>query len=94
MMRYPILRPVVLGIIVILSLPQSTAATDFYKLEGVKRVDDDLYKTSRNLYIQTINCFHYTFGEDAVLKWEGVYGENKIIWADDSNCRVKTTWSK
>lgn len=67
-------------------------AADYYKLSGVKRVDQDLYKTSDGLYLETQYCYHFTFGEEAVLKWEGEYGSNSIIWSDDSTCRVKKIW--
>jgi hypothetical protein len=68
------------------------AASDYYKLRGVKRVDSNLYKTRDGLYIETRYCYHYTYGEDAVLKWNGAYGDNEIIWADDSTCKVKRIW--
>ena len=67
-------------------------AADYYKLSGVKRVDQDLYKTSDGLYLETQYCYHFTFGEEAVLKWEGEYGSNSIIWSDDTSCRVKKIW--
>ncbi len=70
-------------------------AAEFYKLNGVKRLDQDLYKTSDGLYLETRYCYHYTYGEDAVLKWEGSYSmNNKIMWADDSSCEVKSIWRK
>jgi hypothetical protein len=70
-------------------------AADYYKLSGVKRVDQDLYKTSDGLYIETQYCYHYTYGEDAVVKWEFANSfNNKVIWADDSNCTVKKLWRK
>jgi hypothetical protein len=66
------------------------AAADYYKLQGVKRIDQDLYKSSDGLYIETQYCYHYSYGENALLKWEfeGSIG-NKVIWADDSTCTVK-----
>lgn len=70
------------------------AYAEYYKLQGVKRLDKDLYRTSDGLYIETKYCYHYTYGEDALLKWEGKYGDNKIIWSDDSNCQVKNVWKK
>ena len=65
--------------------------TDYYKLSGVRRVDQDLYKTNDGVIVQTQYCYHYTYGEDAILKWEGPYSHsNKIIWKDDSKCDVKS----
>ena len=67
-------------------------SADYYKLNSVKRVDQDLYKTSDGTYIETQYCYHYTYGEDALLKWEGAYGDNKVIWEDDSTCKAKSVW--
>ena len=70
-------------------------AADVYKLNGVKRLDQDLYKTADGFYIETQYCYHYTYGEEAILRWEGsVSMDNKIIWADDSTCKVKRIWRK
>ena len=41
-------------------LGSSLAAADYYKLQGVKRIDQDLYRTSDGLYIETQYCYHYT----------------------------------
>lgn len=74
----------------IVGVPILLFAADFYKLEGVRRVEQDLYKTRDGMFIETRYCYHYTYGEDAVLKWEGPYSyNNTIIWDDDSTCRVK-----
>jgi hypothetical protein len=68
----------------------SAAVADLYKVDIAKRVDKDLYVTNDKMYIETRFCFHYTFGETAVLKWEGQYSfNNKIIWDDNSSCEVK-----
>jgi len=80
---------IVLASFAILSI---AIAAEYYKLESVKRIDQNLYKTRDGLYIETQYCYHYTYGEDAVLKWEGAYGDNKIIWDDDSSCQVKRVW--
>jgi hypothetical protein len=65
-------------------------ATDYYKLPGTKKIDQDLYRSGKIL-IETRYCYHYTYGEDALLKYEGSneYSGSKIIWADNSNCDVK-----
>ena len=65
-------------------------ATEYYKLPGTKKIDQDLYRSGKIL-IETRYCYHYTYGEDALLKYEGSgeYSGSKIIWADDSNCDVK-----
>jgi len=84
----------VVALVVALLLVATAALAEYYKLRNVKRVDQDLYKTGDGLYIETKYCYHYTYGEDAVLKWEGRYGDNKIIWDDDSSCQVKDVWKK
>jgi hypothetical protein len=60
-------------------------AAEYYRLDNVRRVDQDRYRDG-NLYVQTRFCYHYTDGEEAILKWEGpgLYG-NKVIWEDDSS---------
>jgi hypothetical protein len=83
------------GLLATLHLFSSGAgAADVYKLTGVKRVDDNLYKADGGLIIQTNMCLHLALSEDAILKWEGPmsYG-NRIIWDDDSTCDVKKVMS-
>ena len=64
-------------------------AAEVYKLTGVKRIDDNLYKADGGLLIQTRMCLHLALSEDAILKWEGPMSyDNKIIWDDDSTCGV------
>ncbi len=73
--------------VILLASAVSTAGV--YKLSNVKRIDKDLYKdTGSGVKIETRYCYHYTYGEKAILKWDGFSG--KIIWADDSNCEVKS----
>jgi hypothetical protein len=85
------IRAAALAVVALVSA--SGGAVDYYKLESVKRVEQDLYR-SGNVYIQTKYCYHYTYGEDAVLKWDGAYGDNKIVWSDDSTCQVKDMFKK
>jgi len=58
---------------------------EFYKLEDVRRIDKDLYKTRSGLFIETRYCYHYTYGEDAI------YNDSTqiIIWEDGEKCDVK-----
>jgi hypothetical protein len=74
----------------VLSVTPAASAAEYYKLEGVRRVEQDLYKTRDKTFIETQYCYHYTYGEDAVLKWEGPNSSgNTIVWDDNSTCRVK-----
>jgi hypothetical protein len=64
------------------------AYADFYKV-NVKRIEQDLYKTSSNLYIQTQYCYEYALGEDAILKFEQYGYSNKLIFDSGTSCDVK-----
>jgi hypothetical protein len=68
-----------------LSSVSGTAGADYYKLDNIKRVDQDLYRSGK-LLIETRFCYHFTSGEKAVLKYEGSneFSGSKIIWADDT----------
>lgn len=87
------LRPTAVAF-VLLGITAGALAAEYYKLSDVKRVEQDLYR-SGGLYIQTRYCYHYTYGEEAILKWDadGSY-DNKIIWDDGSNCAVKAVWRR
>lgn len=78
-------------ILAIIALSLVAFAAESYKLSSVKRVDQDLYR-SGNLYIETRYCYHYTYGEEAILKWDGFSGT--IIWDDNSKCDVKKIFRK
>ncbi len=72
-------------------------AGDYYRLQSVKRVDQDLYSAQAGMttiYIQTEYCYHYAYGEDATLKYDQFAYDNKIIWRDDSTCAVKKVCAK
>jgi hypothetical protein len=75
-------------LLTVLCIP--VGATDYYKLEGIKRIDDNLYRSGKIL-VEIRYCYHYTYGETAILKYEGSgeFSGSKIIWADDSTCEVK-----
>lgn len=64
------------------------AFADVYQVH-VKRIDKDLYKTSDGVYIETQYCYHYSYGEDAILKYEPYSYDNKIIFDNDQSCEVK-----
>ena len=77
----------VLAAIVAMAIPV-LAFAEYYKV-NVKRVDQDLYKTTTgNLYIQTRYCFEYTYGDDAVLKYEDYSYDNKLIFDSGTSCEV------
>ena len=77
--------------VAVLALSVGLTWAEYYRLSGVKRIDRNLYK-SGNLLIETKYCYYYTYGEDAVLRWEGKYGDNAIFWEDNSSCEVKAVY--
>jgi hypothetical protein len=70
-------------------------AADYYKLPSTKRIDKDLYRSGKIL-IETRYCYHYSYGEDAILRYEGPgqFSGSTIIWDDDSTCEVKNVISE
>ena len=71
------------------------AAADFYRFDYVKRIDSDLYG-NRDYLFKTRYCYHYSYGESVVVKWEGRYSyDNKIIWEDDDDpCRLEGIYER
>lgn len=68
------------------------SASEFYKLQQVKRLDSNIY-SARNgvqkIIIETRFCFEMTLGSDATLKYEQGAYDNKIFFEDDTTCDVK-----
>lgn len=71
-----------------------SARFEYYKVEQVKRVEANLYRGAGDIYIETQYCYHYTYGETVLLRWEGKYGTNSIVWDDNSTCAVKNAWKR
>lgn len=65
----------------------STAKADYYRVY-VQSVDD-LYKTDSGFYIETTYCFHDSWGEKAILKYEEYGYDNKIIFDNGTSCEVE-----
>ncbi len=66
----------------------SISHAEYYKID-IKRIDDNLYKTSNGVYVETQYCYEYTYGEEAVLKYEDYSYDNKIIFDSGTTCEVK-----
>ena len=83
------------GVVLLAILSFLAVAAEYYKLPGTKKIDQDLYRSGKTL-IETRYCYHYTYGEDAILKYEGSgeFSGTKIIWHDDSTCDVKKVISE
>ena len=88
-------QSMLLALVVLVASLTPLLATEFYKLDNVKRLEKDLYRSGK-LLIMTRFCFHFTFGETAILKYEGSgeYSGSKIIWDDDSTCDVRKVVSE
>ena len=78
----------VAGIVAALTLVLAgTAHAELYVIE-VRRVEQDLYKTSNGVYIQTRYCYVYAYGEKAVLRYEPCSYDNILIFDNDDTCDV------
>jgi hypothetical protein len=75
--------------------PALASATEFFKLEYLKRSSDNTY-TTRTHVIKTRYCYEYTYGEDALLKWvgPGEYSGNQLIFRSGTVCDVKAVYKK
>ena len=76
-------------ILIFLCFSTSSAFAEYYKVY-VKRVENNLYKDMNSgIYIVTKWCYEYTYGEDAILKYDGVYSyDNKLIFDGGRSCDV------
>ena len=55
----------------------------------VKRVEHNLYKDlNSGIYIVTKWCYEYSYGEDAILKYEDYSYDNKLIFDSGEECAV------
>lgn len=72
----------------ILITSSAAAYAEMYKV-NVKRIDKDLYKdTSSGVIIQTRYCYEYTYGDEAILKYEQYSYDNKLIFNSGTSCEV------
>lgn len=64
------------------------AWAEFYKV-NITRVNQDLYKdTLSGILIKTRYCYEYVYSEDAILQWEGKFGDNKLIFKNGNSYDV------
>jgi hypothetical protein len=66
----------------------STQARELYRV-NVSRLDSNLYRdhTSKAI-IETKYCYEYATRDDAVLRWEGRYGNSRLIFSSGTACEV------
>lgn len=57
---------------------------------NVRRIEKDLYRdTSSKTIIETRYCYEYSYGDDAILQWDGRYGDNWLLFIDSqTKCEV------
>jgi hypothetical protein len=61
---------------------------------SVTRIDKDLYRDDRSkVLIETKYCYEYATRDDAVLRWEGRYGTNWIVFSSGTKCDVVGVFS-
>lgn len=80
----------ILLVIVCLSAA-SCWASDYYKLEMVSRVDQNLYSASSGgtkVLIETQYCYEMAAGVNAILKYDRYGYGNKLIFDDNQSCDV------
>jgi hypothetical protein len=84
-----------LVLVVMEALPTRLPAAEYYKLENIKRIEKDLYRSGKILVV-TRFCFHLALSDTAILRYEGQgeYSDSKIIWDDDSSCDVSKVISE
>lgn len=61
---------------------------EFYKIY-VTRIDQDLYKTSDGIYIQTKYCYEYAINQEAILKYDQYSYDNELIFDRHQKCDVE-----
>lgn len=76
---------IIAGILVFVS---NAAFAEVYSV-NVKRIDANLYRTSDGYIIVTQYCYEYTYGDNAILKYEQYSYDNKLIFSSGTSCNVK-----
>ena len=69
----------------------SLIASDYYKLERVKRVDQNLYTAvsgTVKVVIETKYCYEMAVDSDATLKYDAYSYDNRMIFDSGTACDV------
>lgn len=81
-----------LYIFVVVVLSSATLlASNYYKLDTVKRLEQNLYRAksgTSKLLIETKYCYEMAVGETAILKYDQYSYENRIIFDSGTKCDV------
>ena len=66
---------------------------EFYKVY-VRRIDRDAYRDQNTRYfLITRYCYHYSYGEEAILDYERYSYSNRLIWDDGTDCALGGVYS-
>lgn len=81
----------------VLALSATALASDYYKVYVTKAESNLCRDTDSGLYILTLAYYKYTYGEEAVLRWDGGYLGGELIFKKDSRpllaCSQRATGS-
>ena len=70
------------------TVPDRPLTADTYRVR-VTRIDTNLYRElTSKLIIETRLCLELAIQDDAVLRWDGKYGTNWIIFSNNQKCDV------
>lgn len=74
--------------LIVVACVAQAQARELYRV-SVTRLDSNLYRdhTSKAI-IETKYCYEYANRDDAVLRWEGRYGNNRLIFSSGTTCDV------
>ena len=65
-----------------------SAYADTYRVR-VNRIESNLYQDQNTkVIIETRLCLELALGDDAVLRWEGRYGNSWIVFSNGNKCDV------
>jgi len=86
---------VVVAVVALVFGSMRATAGRFFRFDHVKKLDSDLY-ANRDYLFKTRYCYHYSYGESVVVKWEGPYSyDNRIIWEDDDEpCELEGIYER
>lgn len=74
---------------VLLLVASSTWAVDHFILHGVRRLAQDVYRSSGGTWVYTAACQHYAWDEEVVVTKRSPLAMH-VTWEDGSTCLVRT----
>jgi len=84
------MKKLVVAVLCCVSTLALAAPTEGRYLVTVKRKSQDVYLDKKSsTVILTRYCYEYAFSDEAVLIWNGKYGDSKIVFEGGEVCDVK-----